>query len=140
MKKMSYKGFTLVELLVVIVILGVVTGITIPIIRNTQENTEESKYSTYASTLLSGAKLYLNSYEEDLFGHHDSGCSYVSFKQLLEKKMIKDIDIEGISCNSESTFVKIIKLNGRYSYSYYMGCGEKEQDKAKSVTISFPVL
>jgi general secretion pathway protein G len=56
------KGFTLVELLVVIVILGIVTGLSIPLLRNVRENNEKKEYSTYMDTLEYSAKLYIDSY------------------------------------------------------------------------------
>ena len=38
--RLKHKGFTLVELLVTIVILGIITGISIPIIRNIQAHNQ----------------------------------------------------------------------------------------------------
>ena len=108
------KGFTLVELLVVIVILGIITGLSIPLIRNVSASMEKKKYTTYNETVLSGAKLYNDSYSEDLFGHNENGCAYVTYAQLKERNLLKDIEISDVSCDSDSTFVRILKIGDKY--------------------------
>ena len=132
------KGFTLTELLVVIVILGIITGISIPLIRNLGEKNGRRKYTTYADSMQYSAKLYVDSYNEDLFGHHVSGCAYISYKQLEEKGLLKDIPEADISCNSENTFVKVVKLNTKYTYTEFLGCGDKVNDAVKDVSITYP--
>ena len=133
------KGFTLVELLVVIVILGVITGISIPLLRNIQERNAERKYTIYADAVTKSAKLYVDAYAEDLFGRKLSGCVYVTYDQLEEKNLLKDISEEDVSCNSENTFVRIVKLNNKYTYTTFLGCGEKgANNKAKTVTTTYP--
>ena len=98
-------GFTLVELLVTIVILGIITGISIPLIRNIQARQEKKKYQTYLDGMEYSAKLYVDSYAEDLFGHEDAGCKIISYSKLNERNLLKDIQMRNVSCNTDDTFV-----------------------------------
>ena len=126
MKKKN--GFTLAELLVVVVILGIITGISIPLIRSLTEKNRQREYTTYLETLKQSAKLYVNSYEEDLFGHENSGCAIIRYSQLEEKKLIKDIAVRDVSCDSEDTYVKVVKLDGKTSYASTIRCGSRNAD------------
>ena len=128
------KGFTLVELLVVIVILGIVTGLSIPLIRNIQNNNQKKEYTTYMDTLKYSAKLYIDSYGEDLFGKRKSGCAIIRYSDLNDKGLLKDIPIDNVSCASDDdTFVKVVKIDGKYGYATSIGCGKA--DNGGNVTI-----
>ena len=105
----SKKGFTLVELLVTIVILGIVTGISIPLIRNVQSTMTEKKYTTYYNGLKTSAKLYNDSYSEDLFGNSRIGVACIKYSDLEKRRLIKDINIENVTCDKEKTFVRVTK-------------------------------
>ncbi len=122
---MNKKGFTLTELLVVIVIMGIVSGLSIPLIRGVSQAFENKKYKTYVKAVLAAAKIYNDSYEEDLFGRKEYGCSYITYEKLEEKDLIKDIEIDNISCATNKTYVKVIKLGEKYGYSGFIGCGEE---------------
>ena len=67
-KRKKEKGFTLVDLLVTISILGLITAMSIPVIRNIIEANTLKKYTTYKDSVETSAKLYVDSYSEDLFG------------------------------------------------------------------------
>ncbi len=136
--RLNRVGFTLVELLVVIVILGIITGISIPLIRNIQASNEMKKYTTYMDSLKNSAKLYVDSYAEDLFGHEESGCAIIQYNQMEEKGLLKDIALGDVSCDSEKTFVKVVKVNNKYGYYTSIGCGKKDAAGKVEVETKLP--
>ena len=130
---MKRKGFTLTELLVTIVILGIISGLSMPLIRNLMSNFEKNKYKTYSSTVLAAAKLYNDSYSEDIFGRKTYGCGYITYEQLTDKDLLKDISDDKLTCNSEYTFVKVFKRRDKYSYKVFLGCKEKKNSSSEIV-------
>lgn len=136
--KINKKGFTLTELLVVIVILGIITGISVPLIRGLSTTFEKKKYQNYADSVLSSAKLYNDSYNEDLFGHNEYGCAYITYDELVERGLLKDIEIDGVSCNSDKTYIRVTKQKDKYGYANYLACGDKKDGKAENIKTSIP--
>ena len=134
----SNKGFTLTELLVTMAILAVITGISIPLIINIQQSQTKRKYKVYGETLISSAKLYNDSYGEDLFGKRESDCRVVTYADLEDKKLVKDIDMSGISCKSDKTMVRIQKAGKTYGYTYKIGCGAEKNGKANDIQVELP--
>lgn len=135
---MNKKGFTLTELLVVVVILGIISGLSIPLIRNLTVTFEKKKYQNYADSVLSAARLYNDSYSEDLFGHNEYGCAYITYDKLIEKKLIKDIEIEDKSCNSDKTYIRVIKQQDKYGYKAFVTCGKKKEGKVGEAEVTIP--
>ena len=131
---MKRKGFTLTEVLVVVVILGIISGLSIPLIRNLSTTFEKKKYETYADTVTASAKLYTDSYSEDMFGRKEYGCGYITYDNLIDKGLLKDINIDNVSCDSDKTFVRVIKQKDKYSYRTYLGCGVKENNNVVVAT------
>ena len=134
------KGFTLVELLVVMVVMGVIMGMSWPVISKIQDNNEISKYKKYGEALVSAAKIYVDSYEEDLFMYEDDlteeqkekgQCVYITYNDLADHLLIKDYAMNGVTCNSESTFVAVNRQNGNYRYKYFLGCGYAKPNGAQ---------
>ena len=139
--KNNINGFTLVELLVTISILGIITAMSIPVIRNIIEANTLKKYTTYKDSVESSAKLYVDSYSEDLFGKNKSGCAYITYDQMKSKNLIKNIQENGISCDSDKTYVRVVKINGKYSYATQIGCGnssDKEKITSSNVNVVYP--
>ena len=118
------KGFTLAELLVAILILGIITGISIPVIRNVQLRSQIKQFETYKTSLTYGAKLFNDSYGVDLFGKRRSGCALIRYSDLKDRDLLKDINMKSVTCaenesstNESETFVRVTKFMNKYYYN-----------------------
>lgn len=127
--KLNRKGFTLVELLVAVAILGIITGLSIPLVRNISMHMTNKKYTEYMDSLVYASKLYTDSYSNDLFGYAGRGCTYIDFPSLKNYHLAKDIDMSGVSCDTEYTVVKVVKYREKFFYKAYIGCGNKGNGK-----------
>ncbi len=125
MNKLNKKGFTLVELLVAISVLAVVMIIALPQISNVKNTNQTTKYKKYAESIVSSAKLYTDSYAEDMFGNNKSGCVDVPYSELRNKDLVKDIKIDGATCNNSSTYIRVRKANDHYFYERAISCKDK---------------
>ena len=124
-KKTKTKGFTLVELLVAISIMGIILIIALPQISNIQQNNKTTKYKKYAESMLSSGKLYTDAYTEDMFGNNQSGCVDITYNEMKEKDLLKEIKISGSTCNSNKTFIRVRKSNNHYLYETSVYCTDK---------------
>lgn len=125
MKKINKKGFTLVELLVAISILGLIMVIAIPQLSNIKSSNKTTQYKKYAETMLTSGKLYTDSYTEDMFGNNQIGCVDISYNEMKEKDLLKDIKLNGDTCSSEDTYIRVRKANDHYLYETSVYCKDK---------------
>ena len=113
----------------------------IPVIRNIIEANTLKKYATYKDSVETSAKLYVDSQSEDLFGKNKSGCAYITYDQMKDKNLIKNIQENNVSCDSDKTYVRVIKLNGKYTYATQIGCGNSsgnEKIASSKVNVLYP--
>lgn len=73
MKKINEKGFTLVELLAVIVVLAIVMALAVVAITDVVDDTRRKGFVTDAKSFLYGAHQLVTSDSSDLFGNTNKG-------------------------------------------------------------------
>ena len=87
---MKKNGFTLVEVIVTITIIGIVTLVALPVISVISNNMDSHKEKVCLEAITTGAKLYIDSHMDDEFGYQDSGCVLLTYSTISE--YVKDPD------------------------------------------------
>lgn len=128
--KLKNKGFTLVELLGVIVVLAIVGGIATLSMSIYLGNSKDSVYRNYASTLKTTAENYLiESYDKNssiMPGVEEEKT--ITLQELITAKKIDNLkDPNGGTCDPNTTKVVITRnsdkgINFNLSYSVYLVC------------------
>ena len=88
---MNKKGFTLTELIVVIVIIGLVLLIVIPVSSNIMQNNAEEKGKFYVQTLENAVNTYCDMYN----------TNEVTLEELTSEGLFKTESSNGVSANLE---------------------------------------
>ena len=124
------QGFTLVELIVVIAIMGVILILALPQISKLQSANKDKKYDAYYSSFESGAKLYMDSQAKDLFGSNSSGCVTVDYSDLKKQNLVKDFGSSDVTCGrNNETYVEVRKVNDNFLYSTSLVCRDSKDSK-----------
>lgn len=105
---MNKKGFTLTELIVVIVIIGLVLLIVIPVSSNIMQNNAEEKGKFYVQTLENAVNTYCDMYK----------TNNVTLKELKNEGLFKTGSSNGVSTDlTEATFYRdpdgTVKFNNK---------------------------
>lgn len=122
------KGFTLVELIVAIAIIGIILILALPRIGKIKSDNSKREYEVYEDSIESAAKLYVDSHGKDLFGNNESGCITIRYSQLKESNLIKDFSSKDITCsNDNETYVEVRKINDNYKYDTAITCKDTKK-------------
>lgn len=97
--KFNSRGFTLVELIVVIAIMGVILILALPQVSKIQSANKAKKYEAYKGSFTSAAKIYIDNHKKDLFGNQETGCVTITYDQLKQDNLIKNFSETGVNCN-----------------------------------------
>lgn len=111
------KGFTLVELLGVIIILAVIASITVISITNSMKNTKQKLYEQQINNIIDGAKTWASGNVFDL-PINDGEAIYLTLKELKQDGFVEK-DITNPLTNklfNDQLQVKITKVDNNYSY------------------------
>lgn len=83
------KGFTLVELLGIIVILGLVVVFTVPSIINSVKNSDDIEYENFTKTIIMAAETYYQSNKNVCDFDINEICT-IDLKILINEKLISE--------------------------------------------------
>lgn len=133
---MNKKGFTLVELLVVIVIIGLISYIGFPSLMALLENNKTTEFEYYGKLMVDAAKLYAKKESVDWKeeSNNNSFTKEVSLNNLIKDEYITRFSgtKKDITCNIDTAAVQVKynSSNGTYTFKYKIAC----EDSSKKYT------
>lgn len=122
---MNKKGFTLVELLAVVVIVGVISVIAITSVSKYLSSSRKEKFSQSKKNVAMATELYIQA-NRDFAPKAVGESTIIPLSTLKNKNYIKeDLTNEAGEDCMEKSFVRVYKLSiEEYSYSTYLYCGK----------------
>ena len=115
--KMNKKGFTLVELLAVLVILLTILLIAIPSITSSVERNKENALKKKYDLIEAAAESYVNLYQNEFnYNNFISGSCKIYISRLEGKGLLTDEDLKNIDNVKIKGYVKYEKESNKYVF------------------------
>jgi len=142
MLKNTNKGFTLIELIIVMVILGIMAAVAVPRYLDSIANAEESAEDAVISAIRNGLKQYANN---SLLDNGRASWPTDPFDALSEKPAGHTEDGDLANTDGEWTFIdngdgtgQITHQradNSRYTWDYNSGIQEEDEESGDNTSI-----
>ena len=113
---MNKKGFTMVELLAVLILLGVVAIIAIPAINSTINNSKEKAKEAQSEIILNAAQSYASEHTDLL---PKKGITLFNISDLIDKNYIDSSSADDIASTEYSDMCVKVRYNTKYNQYQY---------------------
>ena len=133
------KGFTLIELIAVIIIIGLVALIAIPFFTGSFEDFKKNFYNNLSTTFLSGGKEFFADNSRYLPRRY-LYAQKVSLETLQSEKYLKSFkDYTGGECDIENSYIIVIKIaKNKYEYAACLSCPGDNYENFNSKYCQWP--
>ena len=107
------KGFSLIELLGVLIIIWLILLVVLPIVSRLLTSNEKKQYMQYLDVIEKGAIRYADTLKDELGGYNNIACNEIDIvDDLIAEKFIKEYNdkkIDSIINDIELSFNELIK-------------------------------
>lgn len=114
---MDNKGFTLVELLAVLVILIAIMGIAIPTISSSLERTKAKQNESRYKVLESAAELYVTDHKNAIYDNLNNNTKESCVIQIKNLNYLSEDEMKDADGNNLSGYYIIFTRPNNYQYS-----------------------
>lgn len=125
------KGYSLIELLAVIIIMGLILLIVIPAVSRLLTNNSNKEYNYYLKAIKAGATTYASKNEDELGTNLDSGCLEVSIDELIKNEYLKKFKDEKVTCDGK---VRLNNDKGNLKVAVNLTCKDFNNEETYKVT------
>jgi len=135
MKKKKNKGFTLIEILGVIVIMGLIMIVVIPTLSQMIHDNDNQAYKNYYDLIEEGSRVYASKLTGVLGTSKYIGCTKITLSDLIDKGYVKTFNDNSITCVTEGNNITIRNNQGNIEVNFGLICtnekGEKVYDSSE---------
>ena len=114
---MKNKGFTLIEMLIVIILIGVILTLAIPSVLKIMENRSSDEYRYQVKLVEQAVNLYQTRYKGEFNNNPTATCFLLDYQLLLDEELLEEQDI---TCSGKIILTK--NSRGNLVKSYYLKC------------------
>lgn len=119
------KGFTLIEMIVVIILIGVVVIVAIPEVIKLMTAQSNEKYDTHMKLVEKALDVYTIRYKGEFDNYPNASIYRISYDNLDDLMVADDIECTG--------YIDLTKKKGNtYKYDYYLRCVDNPVDPSKT--------
>lgn len=133
------RGFTLVELLAVLVVLSVLAVIATPIVQTTLKNNKQQTYIVFVEQLENIAKDYLYKHSDEI--PNDNETKVISLEELKKEGLLQ-IDVKNPNTGnivSNQSYINVTGKGNNYEYDvniFDLTDADKIEEGAPSITLN----
>ena len=120
------KGFTLMEMMIVVLLIGVVATIAIPTVIKLVNTQNKEKYNAHMKLVKQGLDLYVLRNKGEFDSCPNASKYRVDYSKLTTGEQPLVIE-SGITCNGYIFLTS--KKSGSYAYDYHLTCVDKNNTK-----------
>lgn len=123
---MKKKGFTLIELIATLIIVGIIALIAYPVVNSTIKNSKQKSYNAQVELIIEATKK-LGLKNTDLLPEDDE-TSKIYLNTLIQEGLLKNVSNEGLINPLDDTIMDgcvVIKYSSeynQYTYEYIEEC------------------
>ena len=138
---MNKKGFTLVELILVVVILGIISVIVFPGIMKSLNQSKVNSAESIEKVLRENLELYNMDHKDDIWCNDDSTANSTTCLNVNDIKTVTiqklyntnpDIDMGKCLLQNNDSLQITKKENGTFSYTVKIVCGNNLEESSES--------
>lgn len=126
------KGFTLIEILGVIVIMGLIMMVVIPTLSQMIHDNDNKAYKNYYDLIEEGTRVYAGKLTDTLGTSKYTGCTRITLSELIDKEYVKEFNNKSVTCTTPGN-ITIRNEKGSISVKFRLLCtenGEKVYDSS----------